>query len=108
MANGRALELLIRAGHPDDAGLIEHLPVPAPFVFAPKFEGANHQVDVRPVAIGGADDARFAARAGARIAGSPGIQKRHTGAESLQVNSGPASERARADNRDVLLATRCH
>ena len=55
----------------------------------------------RARAVGGADDARLAAGARARVARSPRVDQRDARAAPAQLERGPAAERAGADHRDA-------
>src|SRR5260370_15031154 len=81
---------------------------PAPLVLLPQLERARREVCVDPAgAVGPADHPGLTARAGARVAGPPGVHQRDAGAASQQVECGPAAERPCAARPHVpLLAHR--
>src|SRR2546427_6629835 len=82
--------------------------VPAPLVLLPQLERARREVRVDPAgAVGPADHPGLTARAGARVAGPPGVHQRDAGAAPQQVERGPAAEGPCADHHHVpLLAHR--
>ena len=70
----------------------------------PQLEGAKRHPRVdRACPVGGADDARLAAGAGARVAGPPGVDERHPRAAPPELERGPPAERAGADDDDPWL-----
>ena len=67
---------------------------------------AGPEPTVRPVAVRGAYAPRFAARCLAGVAGAVGIDHRDAGAETLQIEGGPHSERTGSDNDDIRRPAR--
>src|SRR6266702_2296859 len=98
----RPLVLLFFTDQPQHADPMVELPAPAPLVLFPQGESANGHARVDAArAVGGADDAGLAARAGARVTGTPGIEQRDPGTATAQVQPGPAAERTGPDDDDV-------
>src|SRR6267378_3540090 len=106
---GGLFVLVIAFHEPEDANAMVELASPAGFVLLPEHEGTccHARVDrARSPSIGRANHPRFAAGAGSRIAGSPGIEKRDSRSATAQVERRPAAERASSDHDDVRFQRR--
>lgn len=90
------------AVHPERADPVVDPPAPAALVVAPERERADHHLHVHPLAaVDAPDDSGLAARARARVSGSPGVQQGDPEARPAEKQRGPAAERAHPHHRDV-------
>ena len=97
----RLLVRIVLAHHPEGAGAVIETPAPALLVLAPELEGPGDHADVDAVGpVGGPDHPRLAARAGARVAGAPGVEQRDLRAAPQQEERRPAAEGSGADDDD--------
>src|SRR5215210_2920357 len=95
---GADVTVLPGTAQPEHAGRM----VEVPSGFAPGFQGAGHPLDVDAVrAVDPPDDAGLAARAGARVPRTPGVDQGHPAAALAEADGGPASKGAGANDCDM-------
>ena len=99
---GGLFVLVVAFDEPENADAMIKLAPPAGFVLLPEHQGTRRHPRVdRAWSIGRANHPGLAARARARVAGSPRVEQRDARPAPPQIERRPPTERARADDYHV-------